>query len=255
MDKQTHISLLIPCTSKGRDNWATMKDTYLYNYSLKTFLLTKNDQYKYTFYIGYDFDDRIFNKEEQQDIIHHFKKAFKNIDYQFISYDNSVKKGHVTKMWNILFKKAYDDDCDYFYQCGDDIKFTTKNWIKDSIEILKKHNDFGLSGPVNNNGRILTQAMVSRKHMEIFGWFFPEEIINWCCDDWYNIIYKPNLFFPLKNHYCSNEGGQPRYVINNNTKFTSNFQHNTNVLRNTTYKLAMKHQKQIIDYIKSHNET
>ena len=29
-------------------------------------------------------------------------------------------------MWNVLFKQAYDDGCDYFYQCGDDIEFKTK---------------------------------------------------------------------------------------------------------------------------------
>ena len=74
-------------------------------------------------------------------------------------------------MWNVLFKKAYDDKCEFFYQCGDDIYFTTKGWINDSINILK--NDIiGLTGPLNNNNRILTQAFVSRKHMEIFGWFF-----------------------------------------------------------------------------------
>ena len=40
-------------------------------------------------------------------------------------------------MWNILFKKAYNDNCDYFYQCGDDILFKTKGWnnldLKDKI--------------------------------------------------------------------------------------------------------------------------
>lgn len=27
-------------------------------------------------------------------------------------------------MWNVLFQNAYDDSCDYLYQCGDDIVFT-----------------------------------------------------------------------------------------------------------------------------------
>ena len=59
-----------------------------------------------------------------------------------------------------------------------------------------------------------TQTFVSRKHMEIFGYMFPEEIKNWCCDDWYNMIYTPSHFFPLTQHYCSNDGGAPRYIVN-----------------------------------------
>ena len=120
-------------------------------------------------------------------------------------------------------------------------------------EILKQNNDIGLSGPINNNNRILTQAMVSRKHMEIFGWFFPEEIINWCCDDWYNWVYQPNNFYPLENHYCSNDGGNPRYVINNNNNFTNNFKDNITELRKKTFELAKLHREKIVIYQSSNH--
>jgi hypothetical protein len=246
------IALLIPTTCKGRDNWATIKDTYLYNLTLKTFLLTQNPGHEYIFYIGIDAGDRIFSKPEQQAEIIKFKKVFKNIDYQFINMEN-VKKGHLTVMWNILFKKAYDEGCEYFFQCGDDMNFKTKNWINDSINMLKQHNDIGITGPLNNNPQILTQAMVSRKHMEIFGWFFPEEIINWCCDDWYNLVYQPNYYYPLGNHFCSNDGGQPRYEIDNNRNFIGkdgqNFRANVDKLRNDTRILAEKHKGLIEKYL------
>ena len=245
----TKISLLIPCTSKGRPQWKSIKDTYLHNLSIKTFLMTQNKEYDYEFYIGYDYDDRIFSNKEQQDIIHRFSLVFKNIKFIFVELSN-IPKGHVTKMWNVLFEKAYENGNDYFYQCGDDISFKTKNWVKDSIEILMKNNDIGLSGPINNNNRILTQAMVSRKHMEIFGWFFPEQIINWCCDDWYNWVYQPKYFYPLKEHFCSNDGGNPRYEIDNNTSFKNNFRKNTEELREKTYKLAQFHKKYISRYLR-----
>jgi hypothetical protein len=243
------IALLIPCTSKGRPEWNSIKDTYLFNYSLKSFLLTQNPEYNYEFHIGYDYDDRIFSLKEQQDIINKFSLVFKNIQFFFTPFTN-ISKGHVTKMWNVLFKNAYDNECDYFYQCGDDISFKTKNWVKDSIEILKNNDDIGLSGPINNNNRILTQAMVSRKHMEIFGWFFPEEIINWCCDDWYNWVYQPNHFYPLNNHFCSNDGGNPRYDINNNSNFKNDFRKNTENLRKSTFELAQTHKRKIDFFIK-----
>ena len=98
------IALLIPCTSKNR-SWKSIKESYLYKLSLKTFLLTQNKEYNYKFYIGIDKYDPIFDSEDQQKEIIKFKKVFKNIDFEFIEMTN-IKKGHLTKMWNILFKKA-----------------------------------------------------------------------------------------------------------------------------------------------------
>ena len=156
-------------------------------------------------------------------------------------------------MWNILFQKAFDDGNDYFFQCGDDINFKTNNWVTSCIEVMAKHNDVGITGPINNNFRILTQCMVSRRHMEIFGFFFPEEIKNWCCDDWYNLVYQPDYFFPLRNHYCSNEGGNPRYVVNNDDKFrdVAAFQNNVNKLRLETKNLAERHKVVLRKYLEN----
>jgi hypothetical protein len=249
------VAILIITTSNMRDDWKCIKDTYLYNLSLKTFLLTYDKEHKYKFYIGIDHNDRIFDNLKNQDEIKKFTKAFSNIEFEFIVYDDKVQKGHCTLMWNILFERAYNDAYKYFYQCGDDIVFTTKGWINDSITVLKKNNDIGLTGPVNNNNRILTQSFVSRKHMEIFGWYFPEEIKNWCCDDWYNIVYSPNYLYPLNNHYAANNGGKPRYNINNNPNFIGNnadtFNNNVNKLRNDTKILADTHKQLIQRYINS----
>lgn len=152
-------------------------------------------------------------------------------------------------MWNILFKKAYDDGCDYFYQCGDDINFKTVGWVKDCIKKLNENNDIGTVGPINNDGRILTQTMVSRKHMDIFGWYFPEEIINWCCDDWINLVYKPKYLYKLNKHYCSNDGGNPRYVINNDKTFVKSISEKVRLLRDSTALLAYKHKILIEQFI------
>lgn len=209
------IALLIPSTSNGRDDWKDYKDSYLYNVTLKSFLLTYDKQHEYIFYIGIDEGDRIYDCDFSKKQFFKFAKVMKSISIKFI-YMSGIKKGHLTVMWNKLFKIAYDEGCEYFFQCGDDIKFLTKNWINTCILILQKSNNVGLTGPINNNNRILTQAFVSRKHMDLFGYFFPEEIINWYCDDWYNIVYKKmDKFYPLFNFYCVNIGGKPRYKINN----------------------------------------
>ena len=216
--RQYKIGILIPTTSNGRPQWKTINQTYLYNLTLKTFLTTLNPEHKYVFYIGIDPDDRIFANPQQ---IGRLKEIFKGVEFKFIRFQN-VQKGHLTKMWNILFKQAYNDDCDYFFQCGDDINFITKGWINDGISALLKNNNVGITGPITQNLRILTQVLISRKHMEIFGWFFPEEIINWFCDNWYNQVYKPNHFFPLLQHHCINQGGEERYIIANDNEINNN---------------------------------
>jgi len=249
------IALLIPSTSKGRPQWKSMKDSYLYNLTTKTFLQTFNNEHQYTFYIGIDDDDRIYSNITEQEELKRFSLIFKNIQFKFISM-TGIKKGHLTVMWNRLFKKAYDDGYDYFYQTGDDINFKTKNWVNDSINVLKRNNNIGLTGPWNNNGRILTQAMVSRKHMEIFGWFFPKEILNWCCDDWYNLVYQPDYFFPLNNHFCSNDGGAERYIIDNNPNFKDRLMvmKNLEILREKTRKIANTHKILLQKYIHNNRE-
>ena len=45
-----NISILIPSTTKGR-NWSNIKESYLYNLTLKTFLLTRCNNYKYTYLV------------------------------------------------------------------------------------------------------------------------------------------------------------------------------------------------------------
>jgi hypothetical protein len=121
----------------------------------------------------------------------------------------------VTKIWNILASKAYNEGCDYLYQCGDDITFQKRGWVKKSIEQLQQCQNIGMTGPKNTNGNtsILTQCFVHRTHYEIFGYFFPEEIRNWYCDDWINGIY-PKLRLPAE-FTCVNTGGEPRYQIMN----------------------------------------
>lgn len=216
------IGILIPSTSKGRD-WKNIKETYLFKHTLKTFLITYDNEHKYKFYIGIDRNDRIYDNKEYIDEIQRFMSIMKNTEIEFIYMDN-IPKGHLTIMWNKLFQKAYNEKCDYFFQCGDDIEFKTPGWINDCINIQKKFDNFVLTGPIDkNNTRLLTQSFVSRKHMEIFGYYFPPEIINWFCDDWINNIYKTiDRFDPLLNKYLINIGGRPRYNIDNKTYSTKN---------------------------------
>jgi hypothetical protein len=243
------IALLIPCTSRMRPEWNTMKDTFLFHYTLKTFLATCDKEHEFILYVGYDPGDRIFAETKEQQTILSFQKAFKFLKVKFI--EMNAKKGHLTKMWNQLFRVAYDEGCDYFYQCGDDISFETKGWVNACIEILDKNEGIGIAGPVNNNHLIITQGFVSRMHMRIFGEFFPETILNWGCDDWYNHVYQPYFCYILTWHYCSNEGGRPRYHVNGDKNFGDGYTEKVAKLRKEVQELAKKDQDKIVRFMES----
>lgn len=211
------IGILIPTTSKGR-NWNNINETYLYNNTIRTILDSTTDKHYIKFYIGIDDDDIIWNNIDNHKILFELIKNRKNIDFKFI-YMRDIPKGHLTRMWNKLYLYAYNENCNYFLQCGDDILFQTKNWLDDCIRMLIYHSDIGMTAPVCDSPTLLTQTFVSRKHMEIFQFYFPPQIYNWFCDDWINDVYKPNLFYPLFMHKCINSGGKPRYNI---SKLNSN---------------------------------
>ena len=48
--------------------------------------------------------------------------------------------------------------------------------------------------------------------MELFGYFFPEEIKNWFCDDWITKVYYPTYYYQIENTIL-NIGGPPRYEV------------------------------------------
>jgi len=213
------IGILIPVISNGR-NWSNIKESYLYIYTIRSFLATYDKEHEYIFYIGTDKDDKIYNTEESIAFFKRLMSVMKNVSIQFHTLPETIRRGHLTCMWNVLFNISYDDNCDYYYQCGDDIDFTTKGWVNACIEKLRNNNNIGMTGPINNNSRILTQSFVSSEHYKIFGYYFPEEIINWYCDDWINIVYNSNKqFYPLRDYISLNKGGKERYNIEHNVSY------------------------------------
>ncbi len=210
------VALLIPTTTKDRP-WKTMKDADLYNIQLKSFLLTYCPEHEYTYYLGIDEDDPLYSNDAEKKELTRFFSVMKNVSVKFISMAG-ISKGHLTSMWNRLFKIAYDAGNDYFYQCGDDVQFLNKGWVSKSIELLRLFHNIGVTGPHDKmQYRVHTQSFVSRRHYEIFQCFFPLQIINWFCDDWITKTYWEDFLFPLFDKWCMNVGGAPRYETPNHT--------------------------------------
>jgi len=246
------MGILIPSTNKNLDI-NKYNETLLYKIFLKSFIKTYDKTYKsksiiYKIYIVVDKDDKIYSNNENIEKISSFVNLLKNVSIIFINNDN-IEKGWVTKMWNKAFKRAYDEGCQYFYQCGDDIEFLDKGWVNSCLDQMKKHNDTGITGPIdwgreqfaaNKNIKtkfLLTQTFVSRKHMDIFGFYFPEEIKNWYCDDWITYVYLSKNKFWKINKRILNKGGSPRYNPDGIGKDAIRMQKLTNNLINKYNKL------------------
>lgn len=247
------IAILIPSTSRGRD-WTSIKQSYFYNCFLKSLLLTCDSGHEYYVYVVTDDDDTIYSNDTEKKELQRFSKVFLHLHIVFLSSKN-IPKGWVTHMWNRAFQKAYDDGCDYFFQCGDDIILQTHGWVNRSIKALQENNNIGLTGPLDidrwisgpfsrpGGARFIqTQSFVSRKHMEIFGFYFPPQIKNWYCDDWMTHVYYPKFFYQIDKCFVRNSGGPPRYKIVGSL--------NPNCpIRKKCFELVSKHHSKLIDYV------
>lgn len=212
MSTQT-IAFIIPTTSNKR-NWKVAQDSLIFA-SLASFYQTKSIgyKYKYKFFIGHDHDDPFYTNAVKTVIQGEYTSP--DVEIEFFSLN--VEKGHVTRMWNILANHALAWGADYMYQCGDDIAYSKPGWVAECVNVLSTHKNLGLSGPKNSNGntRILTQCFVHRSHVEKLGYFFPEEIKNWYCDNWINGLYQKlgAIYYIPNDFYCVNLGGAERYNI------------------------------------------
>ena len=182
------IAILVPVCSRNQ-TYGCLEDTPLFKNLLKSFEETKENEFEYTFFIGYDNDD-IFYKTNKSNFPAELK-LFELIDCQ----------ESPPAAWNQLAKYAYNDHVmyDYFFQVGDDIIITGQNWTSLFISKLKANKNIGVVGPCylsNYYGRTLTgnppvieNAFVHRTHLVIFGYFFPNTFKNWHCDDWISRVY------------------------------------------------------------------
>ncbi len=209
------IAFLKP--TKSLKKLKNLNDSFLLKYLIPSVMRTISPDHKYTFYYAIDDNDKLYNKLQtrkkllNKDTYKYFNNSIKNIDIQILSTKN-IEKGNVVGYWNMLFKKAYEDGNEYFVQSGDDILYHTKDWLNLCIYHLILNIDLGVSTPMDTgNPNLMTQSVVSRKHMEIFGYYYPPELKSWFCDNWITDIYKHSLGV-IPRCSLENKGGKPRYT-------------------------------------------
>jgi len=229
------IAVLIPSTTNNRD-WNCITDTYLYK-SIISFVSQYNPEYQYKFFVGIDKDDKIYNDKSQRQKIYELCRTWANVSFQFYPFDENIPKGHVSIMWNILYKKAIEEFYDYFWITGDDIIYCSRGWLDRCITALQSTKNLGAAGCYNGNSEILTQFLVSQTHYAIFNFAYNPKITNWWVDNHLHELYSPS-FLHIVDGACINAGGAPRYEVDYSAQ--------------TYYKQLVKEDKEkLICFIKS----
>jgi len=211
-----NIGIIIPTTSNKR-NYQNVQDIDFFKIVFSSFIkcMNKDKKYNYNFYLGYDYDDQFYLQNHQK-IIDYFN-SFGQQNLLINLYKVENMKGKVGQIWSFLADKAKEKN-HFLYQLGDDIELIDSGWEDIFIQNLDKSNYLGVTGPLDlNNVRLLTQSFVHIIHLDVFGTYFPPEIINWFIDDWIMNVYSSTQDRRIK---LINKGGVNRYnAINDKANY------------------------------------
>lgn len=219
-DARIHVALGFPSTSRGTNNPTIMNTPFMTTF-LPSFLASINKgetKYYYKLYLGFDTLDAFFDNEAtikayKEEVAKHIAGFPVSFDMIRITYS----RGWVVYLWNALFHHAIAHGADYFYQLNDDISFTTPGWTEPFVNALKQSRipDVGVVSPTDrNNPNIFTQSMVSKKHYDIFGTFYPNIYDNWYSDDWMTHAYvKHQMAYKLPFYIVNAQVAGTRYTI------------------------------------------
>ena len=179
---QNKVCFLIPSTSNKCNYIRAESSTLYFEYyeSIKKF-----DIEKYSFLIGFDSDD-IFYKNNLEEL----KKLLpSNFNYFFI---DNPKKSYVeiVNKLSTIAKNFYN--ADYLFVNGDDLNLSRLDFIDSFIEYINVNEQIGLGHAQDCSSvyGICTNPFVSIEHFNRLGYFYPNEIKNWYCDDWIHRLYQ-----------------------------------------------------------------
>jgi len=221
------VAVLVPATSNRR-NWKDFKHTDLYTNLFRSFFTTYNKNHTYTFFLGIDEDDKLYNDIDVIKEITQFINSMRGAEIHITKFGYEYK-GKPCHIWNKLYEISLQCNNDYYLQVGSDIEFMDCNWCECMIEKLKENNDIGVVGlsdagrrQFNPTDSLLTQTMVSKKHYDIFSFYFPPELISWFSDNWIGDIYELYERKFIVNQRIINCGGDPRYDVPQDCKIQYN---------------------------------
>ncbi|KXS09683.1 hypothetical protein M427DRAFT_160377 [Gonapodya prolifera JEL478] len=193
---KTRVALGIPTVSTAGMSPVDLPILTTFLPSLVTSItLEERNKYSFVLYIGFDegdilWDDHVSFSETER-AIWSSVGGVENGWMEFVFVRVPFSKGWVTFIWNALFTLSINSGASYFYQVNDDLRFVTAGWTTKLIHALERTDGFGVAGPKDprHQRKLLTQAMVGRKHYDLFGRLYPVDIKDWFSDDWLSEVY------------------------------------------------------------------
>ena len=94
---------------------------------------------------------------------------------------------------NDAMMAAYMSGMDYYYRVNDDTVMISPGWVKRFTHYYEsKMGAVGIMGPTHagDKAEILTYDFANRKHIEIFGFYYPRLFRDWFADNWITDVYK-----------------------------------------------------------------
>lgn len=150
-------------------------------------------------YVAYDSGDAFYDTPQREaevrawldaHVVAPLASAGVRVRHALLRFDNALRKPGPA--FNFMMAAAAEDGADYLYRVNDDTQFATP-WVVQSVRTLRTYSppNVGVVGPVCREGNtaILTHDLVHRKHLEIFGIYYPPILSDWWMDDWITHVY------------------------------------------------------------------
>lgn len=215
-DKVKRVALALPTTSRGL---AEGDEPVFLHHLFPSFIRTVTEEelkgHLFTVYIGIDHGDALLDSDASRAaIVGRLVELIgdRPIRVKILQLPNSKR---VALLWNLLYLHALREGADYFYQVNDDLTMKTPGWLTYFTTTLDQHDGFGVVGPADHhnglNCTILTQAMVTPVHFDIFGMLYPVELRDWKSDRWLTYVYQPDDMHCRQDVTADNGGAPTRY--------------------------------------------
>lgn len=224
----------------------TLDETPFFKIFLPFFNKTK-ENFDYKIYIGIDDNDAFF--------LPFLKELESNSLFKVVLLQDCNHKP--SRAWNILFKTAYEDGYEYFFQVGDDVAIISSHWTSRFIQTLRNNGNFGVTGPSDEIifqwrkerklHQVIENAFVHRTHYDIFQTMFHPQINNQFCDDWITLVYDNFALINL-NIKSENTVRNARYTLEKSERIKEYIDEGKIKIRNFRDKIK------IVDCFLFHNE-
>lgn len=112
------------------------------------------------------------------------KNCIDSLNNKNVKWASSEHKILFSDMWNHAYKKSTGQ---YLMLCGDDVEFQTQDWddkILDAFDKIEDKIAYVCPDDGHQSGRLGVHGFVSKKWIELIGFFTPPYFSYWYADTW-----------------------------------------------------------------------